>query len=118
MKSDGIIVVIGSVTAKQYQHQRIELIRTGLKPRIVRIDKDFWPITSTHGYESVDFKAACTTLGVPYSHLVYGLLGDMFLADYGVDASSVDVVVMEDDYISLEETELEHIFPAARIQLV
>lgn len=39
-----VIVVIGSVTAKDYQEFRLRVLRAGKKPRVVRVEEDIFPV--------------------------------------------------------------------------
>ena len=96
-----IIVVIGSVNAKQYESVRLNLLRQGLKPQIVRLSTDIFPVDSEEDYAKPDFVESVTKMfGVSQYEIATGMTShselywELFRNDYGFDVKDVHSVIL------------------------
>ena len=82
-----IIVVIGSVTAKQYKDVRLECLRLFGKPKIVRIHEDMFP--GSYGF--FDDEEVARRSGISSY--------EMDASDYGFGDFALDVTTVVDSEI-------------------
>lgn len=112
MNETSVIIVIGSVKAKQYEPFRLPLVKSGMKPRVVRVDSDLFPLdVEQDDLDDLEvgkrFGLSGYELGIveedeedPHESIavsVYDLLREEITSMYGVDFDSIEVVVVGDD---------------------
>lgn len=120
-----VIVVIGSVTAKQYKNARLECLAFGWKPEIVRVHESAFPTDWTGSLDEAEVALRSGISEYEMEHYEeFGAQRDDIVReelkrDYdGLDAYRVEYVVLsaevgskfDHDFHSLRE-----IFPVARI---
>lgn len=115
-----VIVAIGSVTAKDYEQLRLRVLRSGKKPRVVRVEEDLFPLE----YGMLCISSIAERNGIAPDEIddedAQILIRKELLERYGVDACDVSYVVVservaEDFYDELDDDmgDLQEVFFAS-----